>query len=186
MIKSKSDLKFYLSEDAKRNGIGNSLIRYYLRLMCGSEEAHVFRWIKHYRKWEYHSNNKGFVHKILAIYHEISTKRIGLKLGISARINTIGYGLRIMHIAGGGGCRIGVKKAGNYCGFNSGVLIGVNGSEDSRPTLGDHVAFGPGAKAFGDIIIGDNTFIAANAVVTKDCQSDSVYGGIPAKLIKTK
>lgn len=186
MIKTKKELKFYLQEDAKRNGIGNNFFKYYLRRICGSEEAHVYHWLWHFRKWEYHSNNIGLYHKLFAYYHEIRTKRIGLKLGIRAKINTVGYGLRIMHVAGGGGCFLNAKKIGNYCGFNSGVLLGNNGSEDAAPTIGDHVAFGPGAKAIGSITIGKNVFIAANSVVTKDCESDSIYGGIPAKLIKRK
>ena len=186
MIKTKRDLKFYLHEDAKRNGIGNNFFKYYLRKLCGSEEAHVYHWIKHFRKWEYHANNSGLLHIFLGKYHEIITKRIGLRLGIRAKINTVGYGLRIMHIAGGGGCFLNAKKIGNYCGFNSGVLLGNNGSEDAAPVIGDNVAFGPGAKAIGNITIGNNVFIAANSVVTKDCESNSIYGGIPAKLIKWK
>lgn len=49
-----------------------------------------------------------------------------------------------------------------------------------------HVAFGPGAKAFGNITIGDNVFVAPNAVVTKDDPSNVIVGGIPAKIIKEK
>ena len=89
-----------------------------------------------------------------------------------------------MHI--GGGTRIGPLRAGNYCGFNVGTLIGTNGSEIKRPILGDHVAFGPGAKAFGKITIGNNVFVASNAVVTKDVPDNVIVGGIPAKVIKNK
>jgi serine O-acetyltransferase len=53
-----------------------------------------------------------------------------------------------------------------------------------RPTIGDYVAFGPGAKAFGKIIIGDNVFVASNSVVTKDVNPNCIVGGVPAKLIK--
>ena len=184
MIKTKDDLKLYLREDAKRNGMAEEcLFKQFLRRVCGSEIAHINLWLRMFRKWEYHANND---HRLRAKYYEIRTKRIGFRLGISGRINTVGYGLRIMHIGGGGGVRLGFKKAGNYCGFNAGVVIGTNGGEDLRPVLGDHVAFGPGAKAFGNLTIGNNVFIAPNAVVTKDCESDAIYGGIPAKLIKRK
>ena len=91
-----------------------------------------------------------------------------------------------MHLSGGGGVRIGAKRVGKYCGFNAGVLIGTNGSEESRPVLGDHVAFGPGAKAFGNITIGNNVFVAPNAVVTKDVPDNCIVGGVPAKLIRNK
>lgn len=79
-----------------------------------------------------------------------------------------------------------INKIGNYCGFNSGVVLGNKNSVDARPILGDNVAFGPGAKAFGNISIGDNVFVAPNAVVTKDIPSDCIVGGVPARIIKIK
>ena len=108
------------------------------------------------------------------------------RAAISWEKGTCGYGLRIMHLSGGGGVRLGAASVGNYCGFNAGVLIGTNGSLDARPTLGDHVAFGPGAKAFGKINIGSHVFVAANAVVVKDVPDNCIVGGVPAKVIKRK
>lgn len=75
---------------------------------------------------------------------------------------------------------------GHYCGFNAGVLLGNVDSNDNRPILGDYVAFGPGAKAFGKITIGNNVFVAPNAVVTKDVPDNVIVGGIPAKILKDK
>jgi len=91
-----------------------------------------------------------------------------------------------MHLTGGGGVHLNIEKAGNYCGFNAGVLLGNKDTDDNRPTLGDHVAFGPGAKAFGKINIGNNVFVAPNAVVSKDVPADCVVGGVPAKILKYK
>ncbi len=186
MINTRQDLNFYLQEDAKRNSMTCSWFKYRIKMFCGSESANVIHWMRHYRYWEYHNNNIGVYHKILSLYHEIRTKQIGLELGIHAEINCIGYGLRIIHIKGGGGILLNTNKIGNYCGFNSGVLLGNKDNIYARPTIGDHVAFGPGAKAIGDIKIGSNSFIAANAVVTKSFPENSIIGGIPAKLIKRK
>lgn len=77
-------------------------------------------------------------------------------------------------------------KIGNYCGFNSGVLLGNKDRQDARPTIGNNVAFGPGAKAIGEIEIGDNSFVAPNAVVTKSFPANSIIGGVPANLIKIR
>lgn len=188
MIKTKQDLVFYIKEDRKRNNVPDSYSGYVLRLIAGSDHAAVFRYIKNLRYMEYHLNNArgSKFHKLLYYYYKFKHTRLGMKYNISIRPNTCGYGLRIMHLSGGGGCRIGVLKAGNYCGFNAGVLIGTNNGEENRPTLGDHVAFGPGAKAFGKITIGNNVFVAPNAVVTKDIPDNCIVGGIPAKIIKTK
>ena len=86
----------------------------------------------------------------------------------------------------GWGGLLNVRKTGNYCGFNAGTLIGNKGSQDNLPIIGDNVGFGPGAKAFGKISIGDNVFVAANAVVVKDVPSNVIVAGIPAKIIKER
>lgn len=91
-----------------------------------------------------------------------------------------------MHLSGGGGILLNIKKCGNYCGFNAGVLLGNIDNQDNRPILGDYVAFCPGAKAFGKITIGNNVFVAPNAVITKDIPDNVVVGGIPAKILKEK
>lgn len=41
-----------------------------------------------------------------------------------------------------------------------------------------------GAVIIGNITIGDNTIVAANAVVTESTPPHSIVGGIPAKVIK--
>ena len=184
IIKTRRDLRFWLNEDGKRNGITNRFW-YIIRLLLNCENACVFQYIECLRYCEYHYNNKEKLYNRIMFYiYKIKKNRLQVQYNISININTCGYGLRIIHI--GGGTRIGPLKAGNYCAFNVGTLIGTNGSEDSRPILGDHVAFGPAAKAFGQITIGDNVFVAANSVVTKDIPDNVIVGGIPAKVIKFK
>ena len=184
MIKTKKDLCFYLKEDAKRNGINNQL-KYYLKLLCGRENACAYRYIKCMRYCEYHLNNiSNPLHKILYYFYRVKLSRLGLRYNIQIAPNTCGYGLRLMHLSGG--ILLNVKSVGNYCGFNSGVLLGNTDNRDNRPTLGDYVAFGPGAKAFGKITIGNNVFVAPNAVLTKDVPDNVIVGGVPAKILKEK
>ena len=54
-------------------------------------------------------------------------------------------------------------------------------------TIHDNVLIGMGAIIMDGVIIESHSIIAAGAVVSKDTlvKSGSVYGGIPAKLIKT-
>lgn len=186
MIKTKKDLRFYLREDANRNGV-NSRLKYWITMYMGQENACAYRYIKCMRFLEYHINNSSKVwNKICSYVYKVKLMRLGRRYGIQISPNTCGYGLRLMHLSGGGGILLNIKKAGNYCGFNAGVLLGNIGSQENRPILGNHVAFGPGAKAFGNITIGDNVFVAPNAVVTKDVPSNVIVGGIPAKIIKEK
>ena len=64
------------------------------------------------------------------------------------------------------------------------VTIGQN--RDKYPTIGDNVIIYAGARIVGDIHVGDNSIIGANAVVTKDVPNNSIWGGIPAKEIKKR
>ena len=51
--------------------------------------------------------------------------------------------------------------------------------------LGDHVWIGAGAMVCPGVTIGENSIIAAGAVVTKDIPANSVAAGVPAKVIRT-
>ena len=66
--------------------------------------------------------------------------------------------------------------------YHSVTLGGVSTSSGKRhPTIGDGVMIGCGAKILGDIVIGDNAKIGANAVVLCDVAPDTTLVGIPAK-----
>lgn len=53
-----------------------------------------------------------------------------------------------------------------------------------HPTIGNNVVVGAGAKVLGNIVIGDNTYIGANAVVVKDVPPNSTVVGIPGRITK--
>ncbi|NJN48602.1 MAG: serine acetyltransferase [Alkalinema sp. RL_2_19] len=75
-------------------------------------------------------------------------------------------------------------KLGRNCNLGQQVTIGVGGREHrGTPQVGDRVFFGPGAKLFGPITIGNDVAIGANAVVLKDLPNQAVAVGIPAKVI---
>lgn len=64
------------------------------------------------------------------------------------------------------------------------VTIGGNKGSAGVPKIGNNVYIGPGAKVLGEIIIGDNTIVGANAVVLKSVPDNIVVGGIPAKFLR--
>ena len=159
----------------------------FIKSLIGLENTCAFRYIRCLRYCEYHNNNANkLYHKLLCLYYKINLAHLGMKYKIQIGLNTCGYGLRIMHVSGGGGVLINATSVGNYCGFNSGTLIGNKDNPDDKPIIGDYVAFGPGAKAFGKIEIGNNCFVAANAVVTKSFGDNVVIGGVPAKVISNR
>ena len=78
---------------------------------------------------------------------------------------------------------IAAKYIGEDCWINQQVTIGYNGNGEA-PVIGDNVMITCGAKVLGNINIGDNAVIGANAVVVKDVEAGAVMGGIPAKRIR--
>ena len=55
--------------------------------------------------------------------------------------------------------------------------------EKRHPTIGDRVIIGAGAKVLGNITVGDDSRIGANAVVVKSVPARSVVVGVPGKVI---
>ena len=56
--------------------------------------------------------------------------------------------------------------------------------ENRHPTIGNDVVIGSGAQIIGPIKVGNNSRIAANAVVVKDVPENATMVGIPAKAVK--
>ena len=70
-----------------------------------------------------------------------------------------------------------------------GISPSIN-SNDQRhikrhPTLKDNVVVGSGAQILGPVVVGKNSKIGANAVVTKNVPENAVMIGIPAKNVGT-
>ena len=96
----------------------------------------------------------------------------------------IGKGLMIDH---GTGVVIGETAViGDNCTIYQGVTLGGTGKDVGKrhPTLGNNVMVGAGAKVLGPFYIGDNTKIAANAVVLEEMPENCTAVGIPAKIVK--
>lgn len=67
-----------------------------------------------------------------------------------------------------------------------GATLGGTGIEKGKrhPTVGNNVVIGTGAKILGNITIGDNSYIGANAVVIKDVPPNSTVVGVPGRITK--
>ena len=97
---------------------------------------------------------------------------------------TIGRGLFIDH---GMGVVIGETTViGDDCTIYQGVTLGGTGKEKGKrhPTLGNNVMVGSGAKVLGPFTVGDNSKIAAGAVVLSEVPPDSTCVGVPARIVK--
>ncbi len=121
-------------------------------------------------------------HFFLARYICEKTKRkTGIEIHPGAKI---GKNLFIDH---GTGVVIGETTIiGNNVMLYHGVTLGGTGKDKGKrhPTIKDGVLIGTGAKILGNITIGENSKIGANAVVLKDVPPNSTVVGIPGKIIK--
>ncbi len=74
---------------------------------------------------------------------------------------------------------------GNDCVLFQGVTLGGTGKESGKrhPTLGDNVLVSAGAKVLGNITIGNNCKIGAQAVVLKDVPPNCTVVGVPGRIV---
>jgi serine O-acetyltransferase len=73
-------------------------------------------------------------------------------------------------------------KLGKNCVINHNVTIG--GKNGGFPVIGDNVRIYTGACIIGNVKVGNNSIIGANALVIRDVEPGSVMVGVPAKKIK--
>ena len=75
---------------------------------------------------------------------------------------------------------------GNDVLLYQGSTLGGTGIVQGKrhPTIGNNVVIGAGAKVLGNIVIGDNSYIGANAVVIKDVPPNSTVVGVPGRITK--
>ena len=99
---------------------------------------------------------------------------------------TIGKGLFIDH-----GCAVVIGETtiiGDNCTIYQGATLGGTGKHVGKrhPTIGNNVMIGAGAKVLGPITLGENSKIAAGAVVLKDLPENSTAVGVPARVVRGK
>lgn len=176
MINNKTDLKQYLK--IEKNFYISCISDYILKKFSNNEKYYIWKFQRHLRLAEYYKNTKVLFGKILFCYHINRKNKLGNMLGISISVNTIEEGLIIYHsgqivVSGVSKCGKNLKLHGNNC-------IGNKGIDGQIPQIGDNCDIGFGAVIIGDVIIGDNVKIGANAVVNKSF-NDGILIGVPAK-----
>lgn len=77
-------------------------------------------------------------------------------------------------------------EVGDNCTIYQGVTLGGTGKDKGKrhPTIGNNVTIGSGAKILGPFRVGENSKVAANAVVLSEIPPDSTCVGVPAHIVK--
>ena len=182
MINSKEDYLKFVELDKIALQKKNSTIKQKIREFIFPD--YIYRFTVLLRSVEYYKNcRKTFFDEISYFWKQFRFKRLSLKLGFTIPPNVFGPGLVIVHygtIVVHHNARIGAN-----CRIHVSTNIGASAGGDKAPQIGDNVYIGPGAKIYGDIAIGSNIAIAANAAVNKSFEEDNIMiGGVPAKKIK--
>lgn len=100
----------------------------------------------------------------------------------------VGKGLFLPHTQG---TVIGAWAIGENATIFQGVTLGAlevdfSYLKSSRPTLGDGVTVGSGAKVLGGITLDNGARVGANAVVLHSVAQDQLVVGVPAKAVVKK
>ena len=135
-----------------------------------SRLSHQIRYVVSWRKYK----------KRKSIFRRYQLFRLGRKLGLEISTGAeIGPGLYLGHpynitVASG-------VKIGKNCNLHKGCTIGREnrGKREGVPTLGDCVYVGINSIVVGNIVIGDDVFIAPNSFVNFDVPSHSIVIGNP-------
>jgi serine O-acetyltransferase len=110
-----------------------------------------------------------------------SCRRTGIEIHPGAEI---GKGLFIDH---GVGIVIGeTTTIGDNCTIYQGVTLGGTGKDKGKrhPSIGNNVMIGAGAKVLGPFTVGDNSKIAAGAVVLSEVPPNCTCVGVPGRIVK--
>jgi serine O-acetyltransferase len=94
-------------------------------------------------------------------------------------VSRIGRRLRIDHH---GAVFLGAWSTGNDVVIRHTVTVGLARKYTVRaPIIGDRVELGPGACVVGDIVVGDDCYVAANTVLGVDLPPGTAAIGVPAR-----
>ena len=138
-----------------------------------------FKAIRAYRRaHKYYLKGHYFIARWIS---QRALRRTGIEIHPGAKI---GKGLFIDH---GSGVVIGeTTEIGDNCTIYQNVTLGGTGKETGKrhPTLGNNVMVGAGARVLGPFKVGDNSKIAANAVVLNEVPPNCTAVGVPARVVK--
>ncbi len=125
-----------------------------------------------------------YKHNLMFLARYVS-QRAARKTGIEIHPGaTIGRRLVIDH---GTGIVIGeTTEIGDDVLIYQGVTLGGTGKDTGKrhPTIGNNVMISAGAKVLGPFKIGDNSRVAAGAVVLSEVPPNSTVVGVPARVVK--
>lgn len=184
MINTRKELKFYIEEDIKPYKYKRKSVKFY-HFLTKTFNYQRIRYLIHLRKKEYFKN-KSKLFAFSYLFHSWRKNIIGNRFNWEIPSFCCGYGLHLGHP------NIVINsdaKVGNNVTFNGNNCLGRKGNtqlQNVSPTIGSNVVFGFGSCAIGNVKIGDNCVVGANAVVTKSFEENGlIIVGNPARKLNS-
>lgn len=138
-----------------------------------------FKAIRKYRRANFfYRHGHTFIARLIS---QSAARKTGIEIHPGA---TIGRRLVIDH---GTGTVIGeTAEIGDDVLIYQGVTLGGTGKDTGKrhPTIGNNVMISAGAKVLGPFKIGDNSRVAAGAVVLEEVPPNSTVVGVPARVVR--
>ena len=175
--------KYLIEQDLLRYGrVRNFGLRTFLKyvfieVIPGIKFSIIFRLCQHYR----------YKNKIVLYFFFVWLRRLKYRYGFDISYRTkIGKGLYIGHF--GGIVIHGDTEIGENCNLSQGMTIGVlnRGKNAGIPKIGNRVFIGPSAVILGNITIGNDVLVGANALVTFDVPDNAVVAAPASQIISQK
>lgn len=135
--------------------------------------------IRMHRRAHFYYNHRLFF--LARLVSQRAARKTGIEIHPGA---TIGRRLVIDH---GTGIVIGeTAEIGDDVLIYQGVTLGGTGKDVGKrhPTIGNNVMISAGAKVLGPFKIGDNSRVAAGAVVLEEVPPNSTVVGVPARVVR--
>ncbi|MGN1080640.1 MAG: serine O-acetyltransferase EpsC [Acutalibacteraceae bacterium] len=138
-----------------------------------------FKAIRMYRRanWFYR-HHRYFIARAIS---QRAVRKTGIEIHPGAKIG------KRFFIDHGTGVVIGeTTEIGDDVTLYQGVTLGGTGKDTGKrhPTIGNNVLIGSGAKVLGPFKVGDNSRIAAGAVVLKEIPANCTAVGVPARIVR--
>ena len=138
-----------------------------------------FKAIRKYRRANFfYRHGHTFIARLIS---QSAARKTGIEIHPGA---TIGRRLVIDH---GTGTVIGeTAEIGDDVLIYQGVTLGGTGKDTGKrhPSIGNNVMISAGAKVLGPFKIGDNSRVAAGAVVLEEVPPNSTVVGVPARVVR--